>query len=72
MTVPPNEPSQRLAIFAAISSAAEAAIPMSQGLQKCSDAGYPVSTITLAGDGEQWTDGERQELARWIDTLDRF
>ena len=72
MTVPPNDPSQRLAIFAAISSAKDAAIPMSQGLQKCSDAGYPVSTVTLANDTGQLTEAEREELARWIDTLDRF
>jgi hypothetical protein len=72
MIVPTNEPSQRLAIFAAVSSAAEAAIPMSQGLQKCSDAGYSVTTITLANDSGQWTENEREELARWIDTLDRF
>jgi poly(3-hydroxybutyrate) depolymerase len=72
MTVPPTEPSQRLAIFAAISGAVEATIPMSQGLQKCSDAGYPVSSITLTSDSGQWTEQEREELARWIDTLDRF
>jgi serine protease Do len=72
MTVPPNEPSQRLAIFAAISGAAEATISMSQGLQKCSDAGYPVSSITLTSDSGQWTEGEREGFARWLDTLDRF
>ncbi len=72
MTVPANEPSQRLAIFAAISSANEASIPTSQGLQKCADAGYPVNTVTLANDGGQLAEGEREELARWIDTLDHF
>jgi hypothetical protein len=59
-------------VFAAISSANEAAISMSQGLQKCADAGYPVNTVTLTNDGGQLADGEREELARWIDTLDRF
>jgi serine protease Do len=72
MTVPANEPSQRLAIFAAMSSANETSIPTSLGLQKCADAGYPVNTVALANDSGQLADGEREELARWIDTLDRF
>jgi hypothetical protein len=72
MTVPANEPSQRLAIFAAISSAGDASISTSQGLQKCAEAGYPVSTVTLANDNGDLAEQEREELARWIDTLDRF
>ena len=72
MSVPANEPNQRLAIFAAISSANEASIPTSQGLQKCADAGYPVSTVALANNSGEVAEQEREEIARWIDTLDRF
>jgi serine protease Do len=72
MTVPANEPGQRLAIFAAISTGNDVSIPTSQGLQKCADAGYAVSTVTLANDSGELAEQERDELARWIDTLDRF
>jgi serine protease Do len=72
MTVPANEPGQRLAIFAAISSASDTSIATSQGLQKCADAGYPVTTAALANDSAELAEQEREELARWIDTLDRF
>jgi poly(3-hydroxybutyrate) depolymerase len=72
MTVPANEPNQRLAIFAATSSAKDASIPTAQGLQKCADAGYPVSTVALESNNGELADQVREELARWIDTLDRF
>jgi serine protease Do len=70
--VPPNEPSQRLAILAATPISSEAAIQIAQGLQKCTDAGYPVTTITPANAEGTLSKTEREELARWIDTLDRF
>jgi serine protease Do len=69
--LPANEPSQRLAIFASIPQSKDASVQVSQGLQKCSDAGYPVSTLAPVASGE-FSDAEREELARWIDTLDRF
>jgi hypothetical protein len=72
MTVPANEPSQRLAIFAAMSTATNLAIAATQGLQKCSDAGYPVTALTLGADSGDLAEQEREEFARWIDTLDRF
>jgi serine protease Do len=68
--VPTNEPSQRLAIFAAMPSSNENAVQVAQGLQKCADAGYPVTTITPQA--AELSAQDREELARWIDTLDRF
>jgi serine protease Do len=70
--VPANEPSQRLAIFAGIPAANDDGVLIAQGLQKCADAGYPVTTITLANAAAGLSDSDREELARWIDTLDRF
>jgi poly(3-hydroxybutyrate) depolymerase len=69
--VPANEPSQRLAIFAGIPSGSDGSVLIAQGLQKCADAGYPVTTITLASAGELGN-ADCEELARWIDSLDRF
>jgi hypothetical protein len=71
--VPQNEPAQRLAIFAAISPSKDgAAVQIAEGLQKLSDAGYTVTTVSTAESAGQFSNAQRQELARWIDTLDRF
>ena len=70
--VPENEPAQRLAIFAGLAGNEGAAAQIAQGLQKLSDAGYPVSTITNLDRSGQLSDEEREELARWVDMLDRF
>jgi poly(3-hydroxybutyrate) depolymerase len=72
LRVPSNEPMQRLAIFAAIPGDGDASVQIGQGLQKFSEAGYPVTTITGANAGGQLSAAQREELARWIDTLDRF
>jgi serine protease Do len=72
LRVPPNEPSQRIAIFAALPASKESAAPISLGLRKFADAGYSVATITTASATGQLSDDERNQLARWIDTLDRF
>jgi hypothetical protein len=72
LRVPPNEPSQRIAIFAALPASKESASPISLGLRKFADAGYNVATITTISATGQLSDDERNQLARWIDTLDRF
>ena len=72
LRVPPNEPSQRLAIFAALPASKDSAAPISLGLRKFADAGYNVATITTTSATGQLSDDERNQLARWIDTLDRF
>jgi serine protease Do len=72
LRVPPNEPSQRIAIFAALPANKESASPISSGLRKFADAGYNIATITTISATGQLSDDERNQLARWIDTLDRF
>ena len=72
LRVPTNEPSQRFAIFAALPSSKDAAAPISLGLHKFAEAGYNIATITITGAAGQLSDEERNQLARWIDTLDRF
>jgi serine protease Do len=72
LRVPSNEPSQRFAIFAALPASKESAAPISLGLRKFTDAGYNVATITTAGPSGQLSEDERNQLAHWIDTLDRF
>lgn len=70
--VPPNEPAQRVAIFATIPTAKDTAAPIAEGLEKLSKAGYPVTTSSGSEASGKLTDAQREEIARWIDTLDRF
>jgi serine protease Do len=71
--VPPNEPDQRLAIFAVMPPTKNgAAVQVAEGLQKFSDAGYPVSTASSQTKAGELADSQREELSRWIDSLDRF
>jgi poly(3-hydroxybutyrate) depolymerase len=72
LSAPPNEPGQRLAILATVAGDSNASAAIAQGLQKCADAGYPVSVATRGSESGQLREAELEELARWIDTLDRF
>jgi poly(3-hydroxybutyrate) depolymerase len=70
--VSPNDPAQRLAVFGAIPPNKDAAAPIAQGLKGVSEAGYDVTTLTMVATKGELSHTERGELARWIDTLDRF
>jgi serine protease Do len=70
--LPANEPSQRVAVFTAVPAAKDIAAQIGQSLEKLSEAGYPVTTVTTAEATGKLTDAQREEFARWIDTLDRF
>jgi serine protease Do len=70
--VPENEPAQRLAVICGLSGDESVAAQMSQGLAKLAEAGYPVTTLTIRDRSGRLAVDEREELARWIDTLDRF
>jgi poly(3-hydroxybutyrate) depolymerase len=70
--VPQNDPAERLAVFAAIPAKKEAAAVQNLGLKKVVDAGYNVTTVTTSTTTGHLSDAEREDLARWIDTLDRF
>jgi serine protease Do len=72
INAPANEPSQRVAIFSVMPAAKDVAAQVAQGLEKLSEAGYPVTTVTVAGANSKFSDAQLEELARWIDTLDRF
>jgi hypothetical protein len=70
--VPANDPARRLAVYTAIPPSKDTAAPITQGLKKVADAGYSVTTITTVAPKGELSDSERAELARWIDSLDRF
>jgi serine protease Do len=70
--VPDNEPSARFSVLAGISNDAGAAAQIGHGLQKLTDAGYPVTALTAGDQSGGLSADERDELARWIDSLDRL
>ena len=70
--VPPNDPATRLAIYAGLPTDGGRLAQVRQGLQKLADAGYPVTAVTIASPEAHLSDNDREELARWIDTLDRL
>ncbi|MEX2187333.1 MAG: PDZ domain-containing protein [Pirellulales bacterium] len=70
---PPNaQPTARLAIFAGLPTDSSRLAQAQLGLKKLSDAGYPVTAATIANPDGDLSAAEREQLARWIDSLDRF
>jgi hypothetical protein len=72
LNIPDNDPSARLSIFAGVPGDENQAALVQSGLKKLNDAGYPVTAITLEESAHGLSPSEREGLARWIDTLDRF
>jgi serine protease Do len=70
--VPDNDPSARLAVWAGLPADDSQAAIIRQGLKKISDAGYPITVVTMKEAAASPTADEREQLARWIDSLDRF
>ncbi|MGD9636729.1 MAG: PDZ domain-containing protein, partial [Pirellulales bacterium] len=72
ITPPQAQPSRRLAVFAGLPADRGGAAQMQAGLKKLRDAGYPVTAISIVQSDGELSVGEREQLARWIDSLDRF
>jgi serine protease Do len=71
-SVPDGEPAQRFAVYAALPTEAAQTNEYQHGLKKLADAGYPVSTATISDPAGKLSPKECEDLAHWIDTLDRF
>ena len=70
---PSAQPTTRLAVFAGLPTDDEsAARRRNLGLKKLCEAGYPVTAATIASPIGNLSAEEREQLSRWIDTLDRF
>lgn len=70
--IPDNDPLLRLAIYSAGAKNSRFARQIQAGLAELSDMKYPVSVKPLGDEPRELNDLEREELARWIDTLDRL
>jgi serine protease Do len=69
---PSAEPVRRLAIYSAAASAGPLAPRIAQTVELLTAAKFPVTVLDLGDDARYLTDEELADLARWIDTLDRF
>lgn len=69
---PQTQPSRRLAVFAGLPAESGRSAQVLTGLKKLRDAGYPVTAISITQRSGELSVGEREQLARWIDSLDRF
>jgi predicted esterase len=69
---PQTKPTSRLAVFAGLPSDDRRLAQSQAGLKKLADAGYPVTAAAVANASGKLSVDEREQLARWIDSLDRF
>lgn len=72
ITPPQAQPSRRLAVFAGLPAESGRSAQMLSGLKKLREAGYPVTALSIIQADGRLSVGEREQLARWIDSLDRF
>ncbi len=72
LTLPENDPANRLAIFSSISTQNPVASMAEAGLTRFRALKYPVTERSLGDEPRYLNADELAELVRWIDTLDRF
>jgi S1-C subfamily serine protease len=70
--IPDNDPAARLAIYAGLPTDESQVVIVRAGLKKLADAGYAVTAVSLANSAASLSTDDREQVARWIDTLDRF
>lgn len=69
---PSTDPVQPLMIFSVASEKSDAALRIAAGERLLVQAAFPVASRVLDGTERYLNEQELDELARWIDTLDRF
>ncbi len=71
LTLPENDPLNRMAIYSAAGRDARSAA-VDTGLERLRGMKYPVTRKMLGDEPRYLVDNELDEMIRWIDTLDRF
>jgi hypothetical protein len=69
---PSAQPTARLAVYAGLPTDPSRLAQVQLGIKKLSEAGYPVTATTLGNPDGILSAADREQLARWIDALDRF
>lgn len=69
---PQSQPTTRLAVFAGLPTDVSRQAQTQLGLKKLQEAGYDVTATSIGAQDGSLSPTEREQLARWIDTLDKF
>jgi poly(3-hydroxybutyrate) depolymerase len=69
---PSAQPTTRLAVFAGLPVDPSRLAQVQLGIKKLREAGYPVTAATVGNSDGTLSAADREQLARWIDSLDRF
>jgi serine protease Do len=69
---PENDPMRRLAIYTTRASRATFTTQLDNGIRRLRESKFPVTVKEVGAQGRYLTGPELEELARWIDTLDRL
>jgi len=72
LTLPENDPANRLAIYSATAAQESMTPAVDAGLARLRAMKYPVTVKGLGPEPRYLNADELDELVRWIDTLDRF
>jgi serine protease Do len=72
ITPPANDPLQRLAIYLTTTEGGPLAERVKQNAEALRKMGYPVTVKNLGAQSRYLNAEEVEELARWVDTLDRL
>jgi serine protease Do len=70
--VPDNEPLRRLFVFTTLAEKSRIASGVEQGVEQLRELGFPVTVFRSGSSSTIWNAEKRDELARWLDTLDRL
>jgi predicted esterase len=69
---PPTTPATRTSIYATHNAQSRFALEFEQGIARLREAGYPVTTSKRSSVTGDLAPAELDELARWVDALDRL
>ncbi len=72
LTLPENDPENRLAVYSAAGKQEPLTQAVDAGLARLRAMKYPVTVRSLGSEPRYLSGDELDELVRWIDTLDRF
>ena len=69
---PQNNPIQRLAILTAIAKKSKLYERFNQGVEQLREIKFPVTVLETGDEARALTPQEREDVAKWIDALDRI
>jgi predicted esterase len=72
LSVPANEPLQRLAVLMATAKESPLTARIEADVERLREARFPVTSLDLGAQPHPLNANQREQLLRWVDTLDRI